>query len=175
MRPVATAGEAPMNDAASVLAWDELAQELRRTTASGRVLVAVDGVDAAARLHFANMLARALRALGRAAVRLTVSPYTDDDTVRAFIHMFHADMLGTEFDHLPTDTIFIVDGWSLMRSTIRDGWQFTVFIESDQRPDDGICGRHLRYIREHAPREASDTVYNATDISSPLRVSADLC
>lgn len=163
-----------MNDAASVSAWDELAQELRLRTPWGRVLVAVDGVDAAARLHFANMLARALRTLGRAAVRLTVSPNTDDDTVSAFIHMFHAGTLGTELDHVPPDAIFIVDGWSLLRASIRDGWQFTVFIESDQRPDnDGICERHLRYISEHAPREASDAVYNATDISRPLRIYAD--
>ena len=43
--------------------WEELAQEVLSRNPRSRILVAIDGVDAAARMHFDDALAAALRAV----------------------------------------------------------------------------------------------------------------
>ena len=43
--------------AAGTAVWEELAQEVLSRNPRGRILVAIDGVDAAARMHFADALA----------------------------------------------------------------------------------------------------------------------
>lgn len=167
------ANTAPMTDTAAHSAWDELARELLRGNTRGKMPVAIDGVDAAARVHFANSLAYAVRAWGRAAVRLTAQPFTDDDAVLAVVDLFTAGELGGGFEDVPENCMLIVDGWSLLRGSIRHAWQFTVFLDTDVRPDDDAYARHRCYLRADAPCEASDAVYDVTDLNHPLRIRAD--
>jgi hypothetical protein len=130
----------------------------------------VDGADPAPRFHFASTLARTVRASGRAVLRLTAPPFTDDETVCTVLGMFQVPAPGGEFADVADDAVLIVDGWTLLRSAIRGAWHFTIFLESGRRLDDEVYERDLRYVREDAPRETSDAAYDISDIDHPLRI-----
>lgn len=161
--------------AAGTAVWEELAQEVLHRNPRGRILVAIDGVDAAARTHFANTLAAALRAVGRNATRLTAAPFTDDDTVRTMLRMFRLNGPESGFTDASEHTVLIVDGWSLLRSSLRSAWHFTVFLDGGGPAHPDTRERHLRYMREDTPREASDAVYDVSDGIHPQRLYFDSC
>ncbi|MFD5215457.1 hypothetical protein [Microbacterium sp. NPDC058345] len=165
----------PLGGVASEAAWEALAAQLMARSPGGRLLIAVDGVDAAARVHFATVLARALRAVGRPAVRLTAAPFTDDETVRTVVRLFRSDAFGGEFEDAPDDAALIVDGWSLLRGGIRDAWDFTVFLETRRLLDDDIRHLHRRYVSRDAPCAAADVAYDVTDIDRPQRIDVTAC
>ena len=155
--------------------WEELAQEVLSRNPRSRILVAIDGVDAAARMHFADALAAALRAVGRHATRLSAAPFTDDDAVRTILRMFRHNGPESELAAAPEDRMLIVDGWSLLRSSLRSAWHFTVFLDGGEPAHPDTHERHLRYMREDIPRESSDAVYEVSDSMHPQRLYSDSC
>ena len=176
-----SAGEATLTSspnasgATGTAVWEELAQEVLHRNPRGRILVAIDGVDAAARMHFADALAAALRAVGRHATRLSAAPFTDDDAVRTILRMFRHNGPESELAAAPEDRMLIVDGWSLLRSSMRSAWHFTVFLDGGEPAHPDTHERHLRYMREDIPRESSDAVYEVSDSMHPQRLYFDSC
>ena len=160
---------------AGTAVWDGLAQEVLHRNPRGRILVAIDGVDAAARMHFADALAAALRAVGRHATRLSAAPFTDDDAVRTILRMFRLNGPESGFADASEHTVLIVDGWSLLRSSLRSAWHFTVFLDGGEPAHPDTHERHLRYMREDIPRESSDAVYEVSDSMHPQRLYSDSC
>ena len=79
----------------------------------------------------------------------------------------------------PADAILVVDGPYLLRPELRGIWNFSVWLEAPERPQDTRSPRELGaeqlYLSEAAPRAAASAIIDDSDVDHPRRVFADSC
>jgi uridine kinase len=154
---------------------DALAAEILSLYGRGRIMVAVDGVDAAGKTTFADDLAEALRrARGKDSPegfyrdsydyetfrRVLVDPFKDPVTesvvLAAFDHRRDAPV-EPKWASVRDDTILLVDGIFLHRPELRGLWNYSIWLDVDpaiaeQRAilRDGPAGASERYSKGQA-------------------------
>ena len=186
-----------MTTAESATIFDDLVGEIIQHHPRGRVLIAIDGVDAQVSGGFALSLAEAIRARSRVVVRSTSTATSDpaqgcnlsfprhegylaDDDysrLRDIVSHFRDGDLSTDTSEtvIPSDAVLIVDGRFLLRPELRGVWHFGVWLEGDTRLSDESLEAQIRYSRDSAPRAAADAIFDVTKAEAPARVWADSC
>jgi uridine kinase len=136
-----------------------LADEVRQNYSHGRVVVAVDGADAAITARFADDLAADLSGQGHAAERASVSSDADVDAVRSgIVAPFRASLDGAGEE--AGDGFLVVDGHTLLGPELRGLWNFSVRLDGSEPSTD---------------RADASAILNVADPDQPRRVFADSC
>ena len=172
---------------------EALAREILHNYSRGRALVAVDGIDGADTVRFANDLANALRALGSQVARasmdgfLRAGPdrstrggdsvevhYRDsfdyDEFRRVLAHPFRSGEPSEQEQMVPADAILLVDGVFLNRPELAGLWNYSIWLD----PAPGLAANGP-YEAEAHPRAAAVAIIDNTDPEHPRRVFADAC
>ena len=186
-----------------------LAAEILDLNGRGRVIVAVDGADEAARTAFADDLAAVLDEAGRPAIRASLTyfqrsreeqaTFGADTPARQFAHGYDysalrrtllepfrlggsAGFVTQAFDPdrdswiepawttAPADAILVLDGEFILRTELRDGWNYTILLESDTTSEADYL-----YQLDARPRQAASAVIDLSDPDKPQRVFSDSC
>ncbi|MEO6117069.1 MAG: hypothetical protein ABIP33_11845 [Pseudolysinimonas sp.] len=130
-----------------------LADEVRQNYGHGRVIVAVDGVDAAITAQFADDLAVDLRDDGHQSARVSVAAADDLDAVRSgIVTPFRGAAQADEY--------LVVDGQTLLGPGLSGLWNFSVRLDG---PDPS------------ANRADATAIVNVADPEHPRRQFADSC
>ncbi|WP_203135550.1 hypothetical protein [Microbacterium sp. JZ31] len=158
---------------------DALADEFLNNYSRGRILVAVDGPDAAAAARFADALADTLRGRDRAVFRAgapVAEAYRADEDRTGLRETLAAFREGAVEDgSVPEDAALIVDGRFLLSPKLRGAWHFRIWLESDLPLSSEAYAAQVAYTRDEAPRGAADAIYDVTDPDAPRRVWSDSC
>jgi len=163
--------------------FEALVAEIAQNYRHGRILVAVDGAEAEYTRSFANALADAARASGETTFRASAERpeqyMSDDDAtlLRVVLAGFREGALerGDVISEVPVDAMLIVDGRFLLNRRLRGAWHFRVWLESDATHSAAAYEQQVRYVRDDAPREAADAIYDVSSSDAPRRVFADSC
>jgi len=158
-----------------------LRDEVRQNARSGRVIVAVDGLDAAATAAFADRLAAALGEDGTAVFRASIGEVVSRDGVRADLVAPFRE--GRPFPPVsetaaPAEAVLVVDGAFLLDAAVRGMWNWSVWLETagvigTPRPELPDAQKH--YLRTVKPRGAASAIVENSDPSAPVRVFGDFC
>lgn len=161
--------------------FDDLVAEISQRHRGGRILVAVDGIEADSTRRFADTLAEAARASGAESFRASAErpdEYTSDDAplLRTLLAAFRNGALqrGDLSVEVPADAMLIVDGRFLLNPRLRGSWHFRVWLDGNATLSNDDYEQQLRYVRDQEPRGAADAIY---DISGdpPTRIFSDSC
>jgi hypothetical protein len=128
-----------------------LVEEVLQNYSHGRVIVAIDGLDAAITAPFADDLAAELRVIGHEVERGSVTAGATVDAVRATIV--------APFRAPGGDGYLLVDGHGLL-GDLRGLWNFSVRLDSRIASSD---------------RAEASAIVNVDDPEHPRRVFADSC
>jgi len=128
-----------------------LAEEVLQNYGHGRVVVAIDGQDAAITGSLADDLAVELRALGKSVERASVATGAQVDAVRATVV--------APFRASEADGYLLVDGAGLL-GELGGLWNFSVRLDSRVASSD---------------RAEASAIVNVDDPEHPRRVFADSC
>ncbi len=130
-----------------------LADEVLQNYAHGRVIVAVDGKDAAITASFADDLAAELRSQGHEVARDTLAADATADGVRS-------GLVGPFRMASGTDAMLVVDGSTLLGPGLRGFWNFSARLDGAEPSTD---------------RADATAILNLADPEHPRRVFADSC
>jgi len=137
----------------------EYADEALAVFPAGRILIGLDGDDAAARTGFAADLAAAVVERG---VPAEAAAFRDEAAFRVdLLGPFRAGAL------LPGDrAVLVVEGQGLLEPGVVGIWHLTAWLDSPEAP---------RVARRSVPRTRAAVTFDLTDAAHPRRVFADAC
>ena len=172
-----------MSTTDSPTVFDALLAEIAHNNPRGRIVVAVDGAQAASTARFADALADAARAQGKTTFRESApgpplySSKDDAPQLRSVLAGFREGALEQDGASaaVPTDALLIVDGRFLLSPALRGAWHFRVWLEDDATLDQDAYEQRLRYVRDEEPRGAADAIYDVSRPDAPKRVFSDSC
>jgi len=150
---------------------------LRQNARAGRVIVAVDALDAEEAGRFADAFAAVLGEDGTAVFRASVAEGADVRT--DLVAPFRAgEAFGPGGDTAPGDAVLVVDGRFLHTTELRGLWNFSVWLESNPpigtpRPELPDAERH--YLRTARPKAAASVIVENSDPAHPVQVFGDFC
>ncbi|MFG6280431.1 hypothetical protein [Microbacterium sp. 5K110] len=160
-----------------------LRDEVRQNSRSGRIVVAVDALDAEAATAFAEGFAAALGADGTPVFRASLGEVAPDraEAVRAeLVAPFRA---GEPFppvgvEAAPADAVLVVDGAFLLDSALRGMWHWSVWLESSPpigapAPERSDAQKH--YLAATRPRATASAIVENSNPADPVRVFGDFC
>ena len=151
---------------------------LHQSAGNGRLVVAIDALDAADAAAFAGAFAQVLGEDGTAVYRAT----RDDgagDLRESVVAPFRA---GEPFEGgsspAPARAVLLVDGRFLHASDVRGLWNWSVWLESNppigsERPE--LPDAEKAYLRESRPRVAASVIVENSDPAHPVQVFGDFC
>jgi uridine kinase len=150
---------------------DSLAEEFLHNYATGRTLLAVDGIDGAGKTQFADALADALRGKGHAVIRASIDGVATDRIREALVGPFRrGEVLSPDLGDAAgvpagSDATLIVVGGALDDPETRGLWNWSVWL------DDTQGGR----AAESSRRASASAIVDNSDWDHPRRVFADSC
>jgi uridine kinase len=127
--------------------------EVLQNYGHGRVVVAVDGQDAAITASFADDLAVDLRGQGHEVERGSISAGSTADSLRS-------STIGPFRMAGQTDAVLVVDGSTLLGPELRGFWNFSVRLDGAEPSTD---------------RADASAIVSVADPEHPRRVFADSC
>lgn len=150
---------------------------MRQNSRAGRVVVAVDGLDAAAAGAFADAFAAAVDEEGTAVFRAALA----DGAPRARERLIAPFRAGESFgpgEVAPADAVLVVSGRFLHASEVRGLWNFSIWLESNPpigtpRPELPEAEKH--YLRTARPKAAASVIVENSDPAHPVQVFGDFC
>lgn len=150
---------------------------MRQNNRAGRVVVAVEGMDAEAARAFADGFAAMMEEDGTRAFRAAV----DDGAPGAREHLIAPFRAGEPFDAGDTaraDAVLVVSGRFLHNPDVRGLWNFSVWLESNPpigapRPELPDAEKH--YLRTVRPKAAASVIVENSDPAHPVQVFGDFC
>ncbi|MCM3500546.1 hypothetical protein M3667_01470 [Microbacterium sp. P26] len=150
---------------------------MRQNARAGRVVVAIDALDADAASTFADAFAAAIEAEGTAVFRESLADHADDVRDRLVAPFRSGEPFGDSAG-APTDAVLVVSGRFLHTVELRKLWNFSVWLESNPpvgaaRPELPDAEKH--YLSESRPRVAASVIVENSDPSHPVQVFGDFC
>ncbi|WZH37007.1 MAG: hypothetical protein PIR02_20020 [Microbacterium enclense] len=141
---------------------------MRQNARAGRVVVAVDGLDAENTRTFADGFAAVLAGDGTAVQRASVADAGTD--VR--------DSIVAPFRAGEGDAVLVVDGRFLHTTERRGLWNWSVWLESNPplgapRPERPDAEKH--YLATARPKAAASVIVENSDPAHPVQVFGDFC
>ncbi len=150
---------------------------LRQNARAGRVIVAVDALDAEEAGRFADAFAAVLGEDGTAVFRASVAETAD---VRGdLVQPFRAgEPFGPGRDTAPADAVLVVSGRFLHTPEVRGLWNYSIWLESNPpigapRPD--LPDAEKQYLRTSRPKAAASAIVENSDPAHPVQVFGDFC
>ena len=186
-----------------------LATEILSLNSRGRVIVAIDGADPAARSSFGDDLAAVFEEAGTPAFRASLhyfqhsraelAVFGSDSPERWYRHGYNYSTLRRvllepfrlngstafvtqDFDPdrdtwieptwttAPPDAILVIDGEFINRRELRDGWNYSILLESETS-----SAADFLYQKEDRPRPVASAVIDLSQPDRPARVFSDSC
>lgn len=151
---------------------------MRQNAGNGRLVVAIDALDAAAATAFANGFATAVGEDGTAVFRATLADDSGDVRGR-IVAPFRA---GEPFDGsstpAPERAVLVVDGRFLHASGLRGLWNWSVWLEANPpigAPRPELPDAEKQYVRTARPRVAASVIVENSDPAHPVQVFGDFC
>ena len=141
---------------------------MRQNNRAGRVVVAIEGLDAEAARAFAEGFASAVSEDGTAVHRASVSDEAAD--VR--------DSVVAPFRAGEGDAVLVVDGVFLQTPARRGLWNWSVWLESNPpvgQPRPELPDAQKQYVHTARPRVAASVIVENSDPSHPVQVFGDFC
>lgn len=150
---------------------------MRQNSRAGRVVVAVDGLDAEAAGVFADAFAAAVDEEGTAVFRVGLADGAPHARER-LIAPFRAGESFGPGEVAPTDAVLVVSGRFLHDSEVRGLWNFSIWLESNPpigapRPELPEAEKH--YLRTARPKAAASVIVENSDPAHPVQVFGDFC
>jgi hypothetical protein len=151
---------------------------LHQNAGNGRLVVAVDALDAAAATAFADAFAAAVAEGGTAVFRSTLSDGAEDVRER-LVAPFRA---GDPFEGSETAAleraVLVVDGRFLHSSGLRGLWNWSVWLQANPplgAPRLELPDAEKQYVRSSRPRAAASVIVENSDPAHPVQVFGDFC
>lgn len=150
---------------------------LRQNAGNGRLVVAIDALDAAAAAAFADGFAAAVGEDGTAVFRATLADGAEDARERV-VAPFRA---GEPFDDggpAPASAVLVIDGRFLHAAGLRGLWNWSVWLEANPpvgTPRPELPDAEKQYLRESRPRAAASVIVENSDPAHPVQVFGDFC
>jgi uridine kinase len=151
---------------------------LHQNAGNGRLVVAIDALDAAAATAFADAFAAAVAEDGTAAFRATLGDGADD-VREGLVAPFRA---GEPFEGsgtaAPERAVLVVDGRFLHASGLRGLWNWSVWLEANPpfgAPRPELPDAEKQYVRSSRPRAAASVIVENSDPAHPVQVFGDFC
>lgn len=151
---------------------------LRQNAGNGRLVVAIDALDAAAAADFAEGFAAVTREDGTPVFRATLADDAEDVRER-LIAPFRA---GEPFDGsstpAPERAVLVIDGRFLHAAGLRGLWNWSVWLESHPpfgTPRPELPDAEKQYLRESRPKVAASVIVENSDPAHPVQVFGDFC
>ena len=150
---------------------------MRQNARAGRVVVAIDALDAEAASTFADAFAAAIEAEGTAVFRENLADHADDVRERLVAPFRSGEPFG-DSPAAPADAVLVVSGRFLHAAELRTLYNFSVWLESNPpigatRPELPEAEKH--YLSESRPRVAASVIVENSDPSHPVQVFGDFC
>ncbi len=160
-----------------------LRDEVRQNSRAGRVVVAVDALDAGQASAFAEGLAAALGDDGSVVFRASLGEVTADRAGALRAELVVPFRSGEPFapvsaDAAPADAVLVVDGAFLLDAALRGMWNWSVWLESSPPVGSEPPARtdaQAHYLREARPRVAASAIVENSNPLDPIRVFGDFC
>jgi len=141
---------------------------MRQNARAGRVVVAIDGLDAAQARVFADGFAEVLGEDGTPVERASVTDVATD--VR--------EDLVAPFRGGEGDAILVVDGRFLHTPGRRGLWNWSVWLESNPpigTPRPALPDAEKQYLATARPKAAASAIVENSDPAHPVQVFGDFC
>lgn len=150
---------------------------MRQNAGNGRLVVAIDALDAAAATAFADGFAAAVGEDGTAVFRATLA---DDagDVRQKLVAPFRAGEPFGDGDVAPDRAVLVVDGRFLHAAGLRGLWNWSVWLEANPpfgAPRPELPDAEKRYLREARPKAAASVIVENSDPAHPVQVFGDFC
>lgn len=149
---------------------------LRQNARAGRVVVAVDALDADEAGRFADAFAAVLGEDGTAVFRARA---VDGADVRGdLVQPFRAGEPFADVEGAPADAVLVVSGRFLHTPEVRGLWNYSIWLESNPpigapRPELPDAEKH--YLRTSRPKAAASAIVENSDPAHPVQVFGDFC
>ncbi|MDF2046869.1 MAG: putative GTPase [Microbacterium sp.] len=141
---------------------------MRQNARAGRVVVAVDGLDAHRTRAFANGFAAVLGEDGTPVERASVGD-SEPDVRERIVAPFRAG---------EGDAVLVVDGRFLHAPERRGLWNYSVWLESNPpigSPRPELPDAEKRYLATARPKAAASAIVENSDPAHPVQVFGDFC
>ncbi|SDO57024.1 hypothetical protein SAMN04487848_1519 [Microbacterium sp. ru370.1] len=150
---------------------------MRQNNRAGRVVVAVDALDAEAAGSFADAFAEVVGEDGTAVARVPLADHADDVRERIVVPFRAGEPFG-DSPGPPADAVLVVSGRFLHAPEVRGLWNFSIWLESNPpigapRPELPDAERH--YLRTVRPKAAASVIVENSDPAHPVQVFGDFC
>ena len=154
---------------------------LHQNAGTGRLVVAIDALDAAAAAAFADAFAAVVAEDGSAVFRATLADGADgaDDVRERLVAPFRA---GAPFEGsrnaAPERAVLVIDGRFLHASGLRGMWNWSVWLEANPplgAPRPELPDAEKKYVRSSRPRAAASVIVENSDPTHPVQVFGDFC
>ncbi|MFJ4158548.1 hypothetical protein [Microbacterium testaceum] len=150
---------------------------MRQNARAGRVVVAIDALDAEAASTFADAFAAAIEAEGTAVFRENLADHADDVRERLVAPFRSGEPFG-DSPAAPADAVLIVSGRFLHRPEVRGLWNFSIWLESNPpigAPRPELPDAEKQYLRTVRPKAEASVIVENSDPSHPVQVFGDFC
>ena len=141
---------------------------MRQNARAGRVVVAVDGLDADRTRAFADGFAAVLGEDGTPVERASVGD-SEPDVRERIVAPFRAG---------EGDAVLVVDGRFLHAPERRGLWNYSVWLESNPpigSPRPELPDAEKRYLATARPKAAASAIVENSDPAHPVQVFGDFC
>jgi hypothetical protein len=151
---------------------------LHQNAGNGRLVVAVDALDAAAATAFADAFAAAVAEGGTAVFRSTLSDGAEDVRERLVAPFRAGDPFEGSETAAPERAVLVVDGRFLHSSGLRGLWNWSVWLQANPPLGDPrleLPDAEKQYVRSSRPRAAASVIVENSDPAHPVQVFGDFC
>jgi hypothetical protein len=150
---------------------------MRQNSHAGRVVVAVDAVDAESAGAFADAFATAVEQEGTTVFRVALADGAPNARER-LIAPFRAGEPFGPGEAAPADAVLVVSGRVLHTPDVRGLWNYSIWLESNPpigapRPELPDAEKH--YLRTTRPKAAASVIVENSDPTHPVQVFGDFC
>lgn len=150
---------------------------MRQNNRAGRVVVAVDALDAGAAGSFADAFAAAVGEDGTAVVRVSLADH-GGDVREGVVSPFRAGEPFGDVPGAPTDAVLVVSGRFLHVPEVRGLWNYSIWLESNPpigAPRPALPDAEKHYLRTVRPKAAASVIVENSDPAHPVQVFGDFC
>jgi uridine kinase len=168
--------------------FDAQAAEIVHNYGRGRAVVAVDGAVGAS--DFARELVTALDRAGHTSIFASIEDFVQPTAPGESTEQTSSDYYARRYDYATfrrelvapfrrttsPDAILVIAGPFLARRELRGIFNYTIFLETPERPQNAALSEALdRYAADAEPRFTATAIVDVTDPVRPRRVFADSC